>query len=94
MEVVEYKNFNIATIPDNEAGYFNLLQVAIQSVDDFYYLSISKAPKAYNIRISLTQTGLVDSLISQINNLNNALKLKVEWSKSSKSGNIYFKINL
>lgn len=94
MDVVEYKNFNIATIPDNEAEYFSLLRTAIQSVDDFYYLSIVRAPQAYNIRISLTQTGLVDTLIAQINNLNNLLQLRVEYSKSAKSGNIYFKINL
>lgn len=89
-----YHNFNPEHIPDNEVAYFSLLSGAISSVDDFSYLSITKSPGGYYMRVSLSKPEMTDVLFSQINALNNNLKLRVEYSKSAKKANLFFKITL
>lgn len=91
---IAYNNFSLSTIPDNEASYFAMLKGAIASVDHLYYMSVTRAPTAYLIRISLSTENMINSLISQINSLNNALHIHVEYSKSAKKGNLFFKVFL
>lgn len=89
-----YGNFLLSHIPDNEVAYFTMLEGAISSVDRHYYLSITSTPTAYNIRITLSAPEMVNSLILQLNTMNNALGIHLEYSKSVKKGNIFFKLNL
>ncbi len=90
--MVEYKDFSIERMPDNEAAYFRMLESVISSVEDAYYLSITKTPDSYKVRISLEDPEYVNSLVSQVNNLNNAMKIIVSWGKSIKAANIFFSI--
>ncbi len=85
-------NFQIEHIPDNDAAYFTMLRGAIDSVDNFYVLDVTKNPNGYSIRISLSTPNMENVLISQLNNLNNSLFLRVEYSKSVKKGNVFFQI--
>lgn len=92
MEVI-YKNFDKEHIPDNEAHYFNLLESVIASVDQYSTFVITKNPASYMFRLSTTQT-VVDPLVTQINSLNSFLGLQADFSKSMKSGNIFWKVQL
>lgn len=75
-------------------AYFSLLEGAVSSVDDFATMAITKSPKDYSLRISLTHPEMNDVLFQQINAVNNACHIIVEYSKSVKKGNLYFKIIL
>lgn len=90
--MTEYKGFSIDLIPDNEAVYFHMLMGIIESVEDAYYLSITRTPGSYKIRISLSDPELTNVLVQQLNNLNNAMHLKVDFGKSMKKSNIFFAI--
>lgn len=90
MEIL-YKNFDVSHIPDNEAHYFELLASVVENVDDSGYFVIDKGPAFYTCRISTTQH-VVNPLIKQINIFNTSYGLRVEYSKSIKTGNIFFKI--
>lgn len=90
--MTQHNNFLISTIPDNEAAYFCQVEAAIQSVDNSYYLSITKTPDSYKIRISLDDISYTNSLISVLNNLNTGMQLKIEWGKSLKKGCIFYSV--
>lgn len=89
-----YVNFNIEHIPDNEAMYFVLLQNIIHSIDSYAYITFIKNPDSYIVRISLLKSGRTNDLIKQLNYFNSACHLIVEYGKSLKAGNLFFKINL
>lgn len=90
---VEYKNFDLEHLPDNESRYFKLLEGVVESVDKFCYFVITRNPEYYSFRISTSQR-IIDPLIKQINIFNTFNGLRVHYSKSIKSGNLFFKINL
>lgn len=91
---VDYK-FDTAHTNDNEMAYFALLEAAVASVDQHSYIRIDKTPTQYLFRISPTGLIFINSLIAQINSLNNALSLQVEWGKSFKnSSNIFFTLHI
>lgn len=90
----EYK-FDKKHILDNEMAYFTMLETAISSVDHFSYIRIDKTPTQYLVRISPTASDYINSIVSQINDLNNSLRLKVDWGKSLKnSSNIFFTLHI
>lgn len=91
--IIEYKNFTLNHLPDNEANYFNLLASVVENVDKHSYFVITKNPKDYSFRIS-TSNRIIEPLIKQINIYNNSCRIKAEFSKSIKSGNIYFRISI
>lgn len=91
--VIEYKNFTLNTLPDNEANYFNLLASVVENVDKHSYFVITKNPHDYSFRIS-TSSRIIEPLIKQINIFNNSSGITVNFSKSIKSGNVFFKIQL
>lgn len=91
---VDYK-FDTKHILDNEMAYFALLEGVIASVDQHCYIRIDKTPTQYLFRVSPTNVVSINSLISQINNLNNALHLQVDWGKSFKNtSNIFFTLHI
>lgn len=92
MEIL-YKNFNKEHIPDNEAHYFDLLASIVENVDKFCYFVITRNPDSYTFRIS-TSSRIIEPLIKQLNIFNSASGIHTEYSKSIKSGNIFFKISL
>jgi len=93
MEIL-YKNFDKEHIPDNEAHYFDLIQSIIENVDKHSIFVITKNPKSYTFRLS-TSISIVNSIITQINIINTACGISdVEFSKSMKSGNIFWQLQL
>lgn len=90
---VEYKNFDILHIPDNEAKYFGMLASIIENIDKFSYFVITKNPNSYTFRVS-TSNKIVEPMIKQINYYNSCASIRTEFSKSIKGGNIFFKILL
>jgi hypothetical protein len=90
LEII-YKNFDKNHIPDNEAQYFLVLSSIIENIDKYCYFVITKNPDSYMFRIS-TSLRIVDPLIKQINAFNTASHIEAIYSKSIKSGNIFFKI--
>ncbi len=91
---VDYK-FDILHTADNEMAYFILLEGTIASVDSHCYVRVDKTPSQYLFRISPTSVVSINSLIAQINNLNNALSLQVDWGKSFKNtSNIFFTLHI
>ena len=86
-------NFDNTHIRDNEILYFKILESTIRSTDKFAIIVVDKSTLSYNIRVSLSLQNLVNVTINQINNLNNALGIKVDFGKSlKKTTNIFFKI--
>lgn len=86
-------NFDKHHIQDNEILYFKLLETTINAVDIFAIIRVDKSINSYNIRTSLSKQNLVDVCINQINSLNNAMGIKVEFGKSfKKNTNIFFKL--
>lgn len=90
METV-YKNFDIHHIPDNEAQYFNILAAIIGNIDKFSYFVITKNPNSYTFRLS-TSIPIVNPLIKQINMFNSSAGISAQFSKSMKSGNLFWSI--
>lgn len=88
---ISYKNFTKDHIPDNEAHYFDLLETLIDSMDSNSYFTIIKNPDDYTFRLSLS-IRKIDHIISHINSLNNAWGIKADFSKSMRSGNIFWSI--
>lgn len=91
---IKYSNFDIEHAPDNEVVYFSLLSGAVSSVDDFSYMNVTKSPTGYYIRVSMSHPEMTNVLFDQINALNNALHIRVDYSKSAKKANLFFKIVL
>jgi len=84
-------NFPTTHIKDNEIAYFNNLESAIFACDQYSITQIEKANTHYVVRISPSKNLYINSIIKNINNLNNSLQIRIDWSKSSKaSGNIFF----
>jgi hypothetical protein len=79
------KKFFPEIMNDNEETYFQLLQGAIESVDEFASVEIVKCPKAYHTRIATSLPIYTDSLIEEILKLNNMFKLKIDMNKSMKT---------
>ena len=90
---IEYKNFDISHIPDNEAQYFNVLVNVIENIDKFSYFVITRNPKSYTFRLS-TSIPIVNPIIKQINLANSAYGIHTEFSKSMKNGNLFWQIEL
>lgn len=89
-----YKNFDKNHIPDNEAHYFDLIQSVIENVDKHSIFVITKNPMSYTFRLS-TSTHVVNPIIKQINIINTTYGLSdVQFSKSMKSGNIFWQFQL
>lgn len=89
-----YINFNIEHIPDNEAMYFVLLQNIIHSIDSYAYVTFIKNPDSYIVRVSLLKAGRTDDLVKQLNMYNSSMGILVNYGKSLKAGNLFFKISL
>ena len=90
---VSYRNFDKNHILDNELQYFMVLESIINNIDNHCYFTITRAPNSYNFRIS-TSMRIVDPIIKEINSFNTNSGIKAEFSKSMKSGNIFWKIQL
>jgi hypothetical protein len=91
---ITYKNFDKGHIPDNEAHYFDLIQSIIENVDKHSIFVITKNPRSYTFRLS-TSISIVNPIVKQINIINTAYGLSdVEFSKSMKSGNLFWAIQI
>jgi hypothetical protein len=87
--MIEYK-FDKGHIPDNDISYFSILDTTICSVDQYSSVRIDKTPTHYLFRISPTSSNYINSIIKQINTLNNSLQLKTEYGKSFKNNSNIF----
>lgn len=92
MDVI-YKNFNKGHIPDNEAHYFDLVESVIASVDNYSTFVITRNPRTYTFRLS-TSSRIVNPLIKQLNIINSAYSIQTNFSKSMKSGSLFWQIEL
>ncbi len=80
-------------LSDNDMQYFTLLKAAVDSVDSYSYICVTKTPTAYNFKISPSETKFINVMITELNKLHNFLGIELNYSKSSKrSGNISFNI--
>lgn len=76
---------SIGIIPDNEEQYFSILSAVIESVDEFSVMVIHKNPKNYQFQITPSEAVYLNSIIKEINRLNNLYGLKADYSKSMKA---------
>jgi hypothetical protein len=82
------KKIGFDVISDNDELYFSLLRGVIESIDCYSHLEISRNPNTILFRLSPSSTMYIDTLIKDINSLNNMLNIKVHFSKSIKSTSI------
>lgn len=75
-------------LKENEAAYFSLLEGVISSVDNNAYLEIRKSPNKYSFRVSPSLPLFINSMVEEVNNLHNLLKIHVEYGKSLKNAGI------
>lgn len=83
----------LGIIADNDTAYFSLLQAAVESIDEYSNVIVSRGPESYIFRLSPSHPMYIDSLIDAIIKLNTLLKIHVNFSKSMKNScNISFSI--
>lgn len=88
-----YKDINL--LPDNDRGYISMLEAVINTVDEFSTLEIRRNITDYSFRIAITSQDYLPRLIKELNQLNNLIGIKVDFSKSIRSSSsLAFKINL
>lgn len=76
---------SIGIIPDNEEQYFSMLSAVVESVDEFSVMVIHKNPKNYQFQITPSEAVYLNSIINEVNRLNNLYGLKANYSKSMKT---------
>ncbi len=82
-------------VPDNELAYYRHVQAAIESIDPDSTLLLNKGVANISIRLSPSHPKFINDLISVLNNIHNALSLRVTYSKSMKTScTINYQINL
>lgn len=80
---------------ENEKAYFQLLEAAIESIDECSSLEIRKNPLDYNFRIAISSPDYLNPLVKVLNELHNLMGISLQYSKSIKSSYaLSFKINL
>lgn len=91
--IVERQNLGI--LKDNEESYLSLLRAAIECIDEYSRLVISKAPREMIFRIVPSQAVYLDAIIKSVNSVNTMLNIRTNYSKSIKSSSvIIFKLSL
>lgn len=80
---VERKGIGI--LPENDRGYFSLLEGVIESVDSEAGISITKNPTHYHLRIVPSDTRTLSFIIEAVIALNKQMGIQLSLSKSMKS---------
>ena len=78
---------------DNDDVYINLLAGAIESIDEYASLEVTKTPESCHFRIAPSTSRYLEMLLQEILKLNNLFGIKLDLSKSIKtSGAVIFSI--
>ena len=82
-------------IPDNDAVYFTWLSGYMESIDMKCTIQFTKKlDQGINVRISPSHPRFLEVMIQKVKDFHNLYGLRVEFSKSMKSGsNINYNIN-
>jgi len=90
--MIERVGFN-SILEDNEEHYYQLLDSAITSVDEYSSTVVTKTPSSIKVRVVPSKPKNTELLLKQILELHNLLQLKLSLSKSMKSSaNINFSL--
>lgn len=79
-----------STILDNEQQYYNLVESVIASIDEYANVIITKQPKSLTIRINPSEARLYPLILSELTQLHNILKIRLNFSKSIKNTTTIF----
>lgn len=81
-------------VSENEKAYLAHLQGIIESVDMNATTQVSRRADGLSVRISPSGPDFFPIILSEIKSFHSMLNIRVEFSKSMKSGNnIFFNIN-
>ena len=75
-------------LTDNDEVFLSLIRAAIESVDEYASLEVSKFPESYNFRLIPSVPKYTNTIIKELTKLHNLLHLKMDISKSIKSTSV------
>ena len=75
-------------LTDNDEIFLSLIKAAIESVDEYASLEVSKFPESYDFRLIPSVPKYTNTIIKELTKLHNLLHLKMDISKSIKSTSV------
>jgi hypothetical protein len=80
-------------LSDNDEMFLSYVSAAIESVDEYATLEVTKCPQSYHFRLVSSLPMYNEMLLQEILKLHNFFKLRIDLSKSIKaSGTINFNL--
>lgn len=75
-------------LTDNDEVFLSLIRAAIESVDEYASLEVSKFPESYDFRLIPSVPKYTNTIIQEITKLHNLFNFHLEMGKSIKSSSV------